>query len=63
MLLVMPLEAWVLSAILTLVGLLIVACGLGDIDCSVPFKVVGAGMVGVGCLTWAIKFWQWIHSL
>jgi hypothetical protein len=58
-----PLETWVLGAIMALVGLLVTAYGFGKIELGVPFTIVGLTSAGSGSLIFVAKFKQWVEQL
>ena len=57
-----PLETWVLGAILALIGALVIACSFGQGDLSVAFALGGITSVSVGSIIFIAKFKKWIES-
>jgi len=58
-----PLETWFLGAILTIVGLLVTACGFGKNELGISFTLAGLTSAGVGSFIFVAKFKQWIEHL
>jgi hypothetical protein len=58
-----PLETWVLGAILALVGLLVTACSFGKSELGISFVIAGLACASVGSLIFVAKFKQWIEHI
>ena len=59
----LPLETWVLGAILALVGLLVTACSFGKSEFGISFTIAGLSIAGIGSLIFVVKFKKWIETL
>ena len=59
----LPLETWVLGAILALVGLLATACSFGKNELGIAFAIGGFASASLGSLVFVAKFKQWVESL
>ena len=59
----LPLETWVLGAILTFVGLLAKACSFGKNELGITFAIGGFASASFGSLVFVNKFKQWVESL
>ena len=59
----LPLETWVLGAIMALVGLLVTACSLGKNELGISFTIAGLASAGTGALIFVAKFKQWIEHI
>ncbi len=59
----MPLEIWVLGAILTIVGLLSLGCSFGHGEFGLYLPAAGITSVGIGSLVFLTKFKKWVESL
>ena len=56
-------ETWIFGAILTLIGLLVMGCGLGRIELGLPFVASGFVCSGAGSYIFVTRFKTWIDSL
>jgi hypothetical protein len=59
----MLLEAWVLGAILALVGLLALACGLSHGEFGLYLPAAGITSTGVGSAVFVNSFRKWFENL
>lgn len=59
----LPLETWVLGAILALVGFLVIGCSLAQSELEFPLIVAGTTSTSVGSCIFFFKFKKWIENL
>ncbi len=59
----MSLEIWVLGAILTIVGFLVIGCSLGHGEFGLYLPAAGITSAGVGSLVFFTNFKKWVESL
>ncbi len=58
-----PLETWVLGAILALVGLLVIGGSVGNSEFGLPLLAAGLASTSAGSWIFLSKFRKWIESL
>jgi hypothetical protein len=58
----MLLETWILGAVLVLVGLLVIGCGIGKSELGIPFLTAGLASTAAGSLLFLTGFKKWIES-
>ena len=56
-------EAWVLGAILALVGFMTIGCSFGHSEFGIYLPAAGITSAGVGVLVFFTSFRKWVESL
>ncbi len=59
----MLLEFWVLGAILTIVGFLILGCSFGHAEFGLYLPLAGIVSAGIGSLVFFTSFKKWVETL